>query len=276
MPWLDSISFLLEKKFPSSKNYILFEDIGLPHPVIIQSFSYPFRHIIIDDFLPSDANTALREQFDQILSRSVSEKKDLSRFVRREMYDVDIFWPQPRLDDAHRYFFSLRYFEMLRKFLKAPISNDTILMYHHHDENKEDNYIHNDYLGGFFMEDSLQNDINPWYFQCTHSAPPQSENKSRKMMRSAAAIYYLNENWDEKQRGETGLFWKNDPRFLAKKIAPLNNRLLVFEVTPFSWHNFMKNNMPSRNSIAQWFFISENDANKRFPNEHPWEGSVGY
>ena len=128
---------------------------------------------------------------------------------------------------------------------------------------------------GYFVDAPLPNGINPWHFQCTHSAPPATE-QSRAMPRALAAIYYLNDSWQLSDGGETAFFSANNHTALERKIEPVNNKLLVFEITPTSWHSYLKSAAPSRNSVAQWFFMPPQEAARRFPNKPLWKGSLGY
>lgn len=265
----------LARMLKPDTQYELFGDVGLSHIVHPQVFTSPFRHVVIENFLPEAHNAELKEHFERTLSMGVGAEGIQDKFRHRMMYDLDLFWPEPSLERPHSVFFSTSYFAMLSKLFDTPLSNDTILAYHHHEKSAEDNYIHNDFTDGHFIDDPLPNGINPWYFQCTHSAPP-ADQESRAMPRALAALYYLNDSWKPSDGGETALFSANNHAALERKIEPINNRLFVFEITPTSWHSYLKNAAPSRNSVAQWFFVSPEETARRFPNHPLWKGSLGY
>ncbi|OGC87992.1 hypothetical protein A2419_00805 [Candidatus Adlerbacteria bacterium RIFOXYC1_FULL_48_26] len=265
----------LEKIFKKDQSYELFTDVGFTHTVRPQVYTSPFRHIVIENFLPEARNAAIKENFARTLAMGLGGETSQDRFRHRTMYDLDLFWPEPSLEGPQSPFFSVSYFEMLRKLFDRPLSNDTILSYHHHDKSVDDNYIHNDFTEGYFVDAPLPNGINPWHFQCTHSAPPATE-QSRAMPRALAAIYYLNDSWQLSDGGETAFFSANNHTALERKIEPVNNKLLVFEITPTSWHSYLKSAAPSRNSVAQWFFMPPQEAARRFPNKPLWKGSLGY
>ena len=66
-----------------------------------------------------------------------------------------------------------------------------------------------------------------------------------------AILFFLEtDGWKEGDGGETGLY-SADGKTLLKKVAPLNNRLLAFQISPLSMHAFQKNNT-ERNSVVQW------------------------
>jgi hypothetical protein len=256
-------------------SFELFSDIGFTHTVRPELHIDPFRYILIDNFLPEAQNAALRDHFKRTLDAGMGEDGAHDKFRYRKVYDINLFWPQPSLDAPYSAFYSKSYFEMLRTLFRVPLSNDTIVMYHHHGASNNDDYIHNDFAEGHFMDEPLPNGINPWHFQCTHSAPPESEH-TRTMARAMAGLYYLNNEWKPGDGGETAFFRSHNPDSLVRKIEPLNNRLVVFDVTPTSWHNYLKSSAPSRDSVAQWFFIPMDECRKRFPSTPPWKGSVGY
>jgi hypothetical protein len=266
-----SISDIFKKK----PTYKLFVDVGFAHTVFPQLHTDPFRYIIIDNFLPDTRNTTLKEHFSQTLSLGLGDTNTYDRFRHRSMYDVDLFWPKPALDAPYSPFFSASVIDMLRDTFKLPLSYDTIVAYHHHEKSIEDNYIHNDFAEGHFVEQPLPNGINPWYFQCAHSAPPPGE-QSRTMARALAAIYYLNDVWQSSDGGETAFFSANNPATLKTKVEPRNNRLVVFEITPTSWHSYLQSSAPSRDSVAQWFFMDPAESARRFPDIPLWKGSLGY
>jgi hypothetical protein len=79
-----------------------------------------------------------------------------------------------------------------------------------------------------------------------------------KLDRRLNALLYLNENWEESWGGNLEL-WATDMSKCVVKIAPIFNRLVVFETTDFSFHGHPDPlNCPkdrSRNSLA-WYFYS--------------------
>ena len=235
----------------------------------------PFRHVVIDDFLPSHQNAAIREDFSKVLARGEGSQEDRTRFWHRDLLDVRIFWPAPSLEKPFSPFFSHVLFETLGTLFQLPISQDTVLAYHHYAKRSGRLHLHHDYVAGFFQEAPLGNGVNPWYFQCTHSVAPTG-GTSRCMVRALTAIYYLNPDWRPGDGGELALFDRRSHAFPAKVIRPLNNRLVVFETSPFSVHSALPNNAPMRNSVAQFFFVRPDDARRRFPSHQCAVQFVGY
>lgn len=78
--------------------------------------------------------------------------------------------------------------------------------------------------------------------------------------RRVNAILYLNPNWKEGWGGEFGLYDKKGEN-LVKKIAPLNNRLIVFDTNDYSFHGLPEPiNFPEgevRRSIILYYYTKE-------------------
>lgn len=74
------------------------------------------------------------------------------------------------------------------------------------------------------------------------------------------ALLYLNKKWTRKFGGEFGLYDKKGKKCL-KKIAPIFNRLIIFDTHDFSWHglpnpiNFPEDN--PRKSILLYYYTKE-------------------
>lgn len=84
--------------------------------------------------------------------------------------------------------------------------------------------------------------------------------KKLKLHRRLNAILYLNKHWQKEWGGHLEL-WNKDMTACEKKIAPLFNRMVIFETTDFSYHGHPeKLNFPlgeSRKSMAWYFYSSE-------------------
>jgi Rps23 Pro-64 3,4-dihydroxylase Tpa1-like proline 4-hydroxylase len=75
-------------------------------------------------------------------------------------------------------------------------------------------------------------------------------------VRSIAVLYYFNNpKWTEGDGGESSMYkeYKGEP---VRKIGPVNNRLFAFEVSPQSFHTFMRNKN-IRNSLVMWYHSPE-------------------
>jgi len=213
----------------------------------------PFRHIVVDDLLTDTLYEDLCCFFADSFSRGLSEKPDRNLFSRHQGgYDAYIFTPNPRAEYPMSFLNSRGWVEYLSSLFAIQSSDDTITSFHHHLPSGADGWVHSDYSLCSFREDRLDNGINPWYYQCIYEDDVKGRQPdTTKRMRAIAIIYYLaNEPWKEGDGGETALY--NKEQNIVKKVAPINNRLLAFEISPTSFHGFVKNHRHIRNSISQW------------------------
>jgi len=79
-----------------------------------------------------------------------------------------------------------------------------------------------------------------------------------KLHRRINAILYLNKHWQKEWGGHLEL-WDSEMKKCVKKVAPLFNRMVIFETTDFSYHGHPEPlNFPpgeSRKSMAWYFFL---------------------
>lgn len=207
----------------------------------------PFPHLVIDDFLKPDAYRELSEKFDDIKSRGfIEEQWGNDYFHRFEVeYDGYVYTPLPTLDPANplSLFFSLEWNWLFSKLFRQFTTFETTIAFHHHPAGDRTGFVHHDSADKPF---SLQMEL-PNGVIYGDGAPPRYASR-----RKIALLYFLNnDGWREGDGGEIGLY-AADGKSLTKKVAPLNNRLLAFQISPASMHAF-QGNVRERNSIVQWF-----------------------
>ena len=92
-----------------------------------------------------------------------------------------------------------------------------------------------------------------------------------ELQRKLNILIYMTKNWDEKWGGSLGLYdnkSEKEPGQLIKKIIPIFNRAVIFDVTKNSWHGLPeKISCPkniTRNSLAVYYLQNpDNSANPR-------------
>jgi len=77
-------------------------------------------------------------------------------------------------------------------------------------------------------------------------------------------FYLANKPWQEGDGGETGLYANYNKNSLVKKIAPVNNRLFAFEISPVSFHGFLNNKKSERNTITHWIHQEPTSVFRKF------------
>jgi len=150
-------------------------------------------------------------------------------------------------------------------------TNDEILALHHHAIGSADGWGHNDYNLCSFVDEPFSNGINTWYYQCKYEDSIEGEQlNTKKVMRAITLIYYINNDCEGKFGGGTALYDTKDN--VVTVVEPKNNRLMAFEVSPYSYHGFLSNTKFPRNSITQWFHQEPEMMFNRFndPNYASW------
>lgn len=227
----------------------------------IQVKNRPFRYVVVDNFFTDEHHEALRREFQAVL-----DQKRFHSFGER--YDASAYTPKPGTNefpsDVMRTPEWLRYFATL---FELEITNDEIMSFHHHTVGSASGGRHNDYIACSFRDDPLPNGVNSWYNQCVYEdSSSTSQPGTRQVMRAITIIYYVNNECGGKFGGETGIY---DGERLVDTVAPVNNRLLAFEVSPDSFHTFLSNTKYERNSITQWMHQEQELMRTRFNNAEP-------
>ena len=82
-----------------------------------------------------------------------------------------------------------------------------------------------------------------------------------------AVLFYLaNEPWRPGDGGETALFHGAGGGIdrPAAVVPPVNNSMLAFECTPFSFHTFLSNVRTPRNSVVMWLHRPKSEVEERW------------
>ena len=225
-------------------------DDGVPLLQNVTVISEPFPHIVVDNFFSETKYNLLVTFFSSIFSRGLSE--DMHGSEKFHVFDMDydgyVFRPTPTLakENPLAFFYSIEWNRYFSSLFGQFTTLETNVALHHHPQGDRTGFVHNDFSNKHFSQKRLTNTVAPF-------VTDKGENtiESRRII---ALIYYLdNDNWNESDGGETGLY-DIDTVTLVKKVAPLNNRLFAFHISEQSFHAFQKNLRP-RNSLIQWFHI---------------------
>lgn len=228
-------------------------------------FNSPFPHIIIDHFLNEPWRSAIVAAFRTRLNKGVSETHDPHTFSRSPnakgslgaTYIHDAYGHILELNEPR---FSLFYSQVLRNFIQQRVSNElgpyVHGSFHHHKEESLSGHVHSDYALVNFLKSQMLNGLHPFTaLGGTLMSRGQRVNVPNvvQVARSVALIYYFgNPEWRAGDGGETGL-WEQNSGQPKIKVEPIDNRLLVFEVSPKSYHAFISNRRGERNTIILWY-----------------------
>ncbi len=201
----------------------------------IEVFSAPYRHLVIDDFLPDDLATQCLEDFPEVDATNweAADDKDIEiKFRTKWQSEFDI---PDGLIDAVRILNS----SLFLKALSKAIGIEKII---------PDPYFTGGGLNIMKTGGLLDVHVDGNYHDATG------------LNRRLNALLFLNKGWQEGWGGEFGIY-DSDGDECIKKVAPLFNRLVVFDSHDKSFHglpdplNFPEGQL--RRSIILYYYTKD-------------------
>ena len=205
------------------------------------------------------------------------KKNQLGAFYH---YDCDVMTVKPdysfieRIINRNPFYFSHTLWWknfITGMFPDIPTNNNIMSELHSHVVGTESGWIHNDYDAVQFAYKPIQNGLNPWYKNCQYR---DIEAKPGLMVnvRSIVLIYHINDKpgWKEGDGGETAFYNSIEADVDTGhtiKVNPLPNRLIAYEINPWSWHSFLKNVKHERDSFIMWYHTDIDIQSRRYPTE---------
>jgi 2OG-Fe(II) oxygenase superfamily len=180
-------------------------------------------------------------------------------------------------------FASRGWHDMLARLLGIPATGEVNIGLHHHEPGSANGFPHNDLNPGWFAVHAGPNGTGvhltrPDLVEYTSGRVLHPTAGTHETVRAAACIFYLNNPpWRPGDGGSTGIYRaaSDQPNRPAAVVPPINNSLLAFECTPYSYHGFISNRMSPRDSVVIWLHREKKDALERW-GEHaivPYGGS---
>jgi hypothetical protein len=227
----------------------------------------PFPHLTARDVFIDSVYGEFEEAFRHELS------KDQSRFARNmKGYDASGRVLESGYRGPFEIFLSRAWHDLIADIFQANVTGDVVVSLHHHEPGSKSGRPHNDLNPGWFIDRPRPDGINVADMPaCNYEHGRTLDgSKARATVRAIAVLFYLaNPPWSPGDGGETGLYWSGcDPveRPVAT-VAPINNSMLCFPCTPYSYHSFIHNVRHPRNSLTMWLHAPKEDAVARW-GEH--------
>lgn len=242
----------------------------------------PFPHIRASEVFCDEAYERMECAYRGILRRGLAQAHDPSRLSRNlGNYNAYSFLASKDVDDPFAVFVSRSWHDLLAAAFEVRATGDIQVAFHHHEPNNNSGWVHNDLNPGWFANNNGADFINVGDERlCSYqSGEPYVEGIAvEQTIRAVAMLFYLaNDPWVPGNGGETGLYNRataavEDPDAV---MPPVNNSILVFECTPYSFHAFMGKNVATRNSIVMWLHRPYEDVVCRWGEQAivPWTRS---
>jgi hypothetical protein len=251
-------TFMVRKMhdFSMQEKLVTLDVPGVENPLVARIYSWPFQHVVIDNFLQQQQITEIVEYFDKLLSGGSASKG----FSHSKLYDIYLHGLAiNECKTISEIAFSTKMKSFVESLLETPLTHYTNATFHNNAPRTSDKYIHTDAVPVVFREQEgpemvgqslVGTGVQEFLSDNVLPLPKGFVAKER----SATAILYLSSDWKPGLGGETGIFYKSGDRFIeCESIAPKFNRLLLFKNSTNAWHNYKACSLPNRKSLIQWF-----------------------
>lgn len=196
------------------------------------NFDQPFKHLILDNFLPNDFAKKLLNSFPAEHSKSWLRTNDAGLEVKaRSNWESEFDIPET-IVDAVRIFNSAMILKAISKVLDIP------------------KLMPDPYFTGGGLNMSEKNGLLDVHIDGNY-------HDASGLNRRVNLLYYMNPNWVPSWGGEFGVYDNKGER-LIKSIEPIHNRCLIFDTHDKSYHglpnpiNFPKGD-PRRSLILYYY-----------------------
>lgn len=234
----------------------------------------PFPHVVAQ-------NVFVPEFYQQLHDEFLRVERDNPHLFERSMkgYDASATDLRRHQNGPLGIFVSRAWHDLMAGAFGVEGTGDVAASIHHHDAGSATGWPHHDLAPGWFPgprppADQVRltdMDAVDYYHGPgeRRTVPPP-----RETVRAVSLLFYLgNPEWEPGDGGETALFASvgDAHRGPSATVPPVNNSLVMFECTPFSWHTFLTNRKP-RNSVVMWVHRDKADAVARWGEQSivPW------
>ena len=218
----------------------------------IEYYENPYRHLIIDNLFSKEVYSNICEQIPILISQTVPYKDTPGATSNYAGYIKGISGDYKDTLGIGN-FLSLELKNFLSNIFEVETNQYVATSAHWHGAPSESGYIHRDSNICSFLSSDKQISMSGG---CVYTDDSDKNPDTIKVIRSIAMLYYANnpENIDDYVGGSTGIYDGYQGK-LIKEVKALNNRLLVFEVCPNSYHAFIGANF-DRSALVQWYHCS--------------------
>ncbi len=196
----------------------------------------PFRHLLFEDFLPTEAAEAIWATFPKPEKMKMKENDESLKLYLRDLHKLN-----PTVKQVFEEFARAR-------FLQA-LSQVTGIAELHGDPYLQGAGLHQGCQGSFL---NIHADFN--------------FHEELQMHRRLNLLIYFNKDWREEYQGYFEI-WDKDLSF-CKMVKPGFNRCVLIETTETSFHGYLKLDLPegvTRKSLAAYFYTLTRPAEEIAP-----------
>lgn len=227
--------------------------------------SQPFPHVYARDvFVPE-----FYQRMTDDLARVQRERPELAGRVAAN-YSADGIGLADLRDTSLAVFTSREWHDLVAGVGGVTATGDVEGSVHHHSPGAPYGWPHNDLNPAWFPGEAPGPDEVrlPDSTVDTKFGTRAPDVLARQSVRAVAMLFYLgNPGWQPGDGGETALYdhiAEGEKLPELTLVPPLDNSLIMFEVTPRTWHTFAGGNTKDRNSVVMWVHRTKDEAIERW------------
>lgn len=250
--------------------------------------SYPFNYLVVEDVFEPVLAANLAFLFRELIvgAQGIGKVGEVGELI----YDALNFTPTVEhvKETAMSVFASAELREFVSSVFHIRLDENFMLGMHRHNPGSRRGWPHTDFAVVSFPNTPTH--FNGWrIFHQGNGCNYADDSRDRqpdsiKTARAVACLYYTaNPEWERGMEGETGIYADLGKR-LVDRVAPKSNSLLIFEISPISYHGFLGSTQVQRNSYIWWYhshprYLLERHALavelKKGLNMDPWDRWTG-
>lgn len=233
------------------------------HPYIskdisLKSFSNPYNIIILDNVFEESILDKMSINAYKYISRvnkpfgEVGEGSGL-------IYNALIYgMKEEDCVDGYDFFISKTWKEFAAKIFNLNLTQHIAISMHYHEGSKyrrsKDGWSHADSSYVSVIDDEYK-DIKIVSHDCEYANDLDSNDaRIKKVCRAVAVLFYFNNKWSFgiNDGGGTSIYSSKDLKSPMFEVEPKNNRVMMFQINPLSYHGFKGANF-NRTALVHWF-----------------------
>ncbi|CAN5676856.1 hypothetical protein BH11ACT8_BH11ACT8_13840 [soil metagenome] len=224
--------------------------------------SLPFPHVVATDVFTDEVYGALATDFERLLHDGAISRPSGSGYGAT--------WARltEHTDGPLGLFASREWHDLVAGVVGVESTGDVSVGLHHHEPGGAAGWPHNDLNPGWFADPAPQpHEVRLEDAGVDYHHGPADQTPARETVRAVSVLFYLaNPEWSEGDGGETGLYADvaAGARGEGLLVPPLNNSLVLFECTPFSWHGDAGASRHPRNCVVMWTHRPQQDVVQRW------------
>lgn len=225
--------------------------------------SAPFPHVVAQNVFVEPFYSELADHFERIKQAGHFQKN-----IRN--YDAGSVLIRDHADGPLGFFVSRPWHDLVASIFDVQATGDVTAGLHHHPPGGRPGWPHNDLNPGWFGGDwpSADEIRHEGHDGVDYQQGPTREGTTgRETVRGVSVLFYLNNPaWSPGDGGETGIYdsGSSGSRGAGIGVPPVDNSLVMFESTPFTWHGYGGQSRHERNSLVMWVHRRKSEVVERW------------